>query len=712
MKKTILLSILLLVTTINIFAQSIPNQFKYQAVLRDASGELLINESVDLDIVLLQGSPTGTIVFTENHNLTTTTQGLINLNIGSINDLSMVEWATDTYFVEISINGVVMGTSQLLSVPYALHANTVENDAVDDADADPTNELQNLTDSNLTGTSLEISIENGTSTTIDLSSLQDGTGTDDQNLTGAILTGTNLEISIENGTSTTVDLSSLQDGSGTDDQELTLTGNTLNIENGNNVNFTGWDTDVNDDFDGDYNSLDNQPTIPSSVSDLSDINTTGVTNGQILQFNGTQWIPNNTIWNKSGSNLYYNTGFVGIGTTNPLRLLHLAGNLALIRYEDTDNNVIFDEGISSNGTTWSIYDKTHEKPRLLINTLTGNVGIGTSTSTPIAKLQTLTTSGSQPTAYFGTLSTNGQSTVLEVVAGGNSNPINLLHIVDSTGGAPNLLKIDGPFAKEFIIKNNGNVGIGTINPTAKLDVNSGLNDLALQLESTDQYTDITMKDNSTTDLGIRLSSIANNLILQRGGGNVGVGINVPNAKFHVDNSDNSTPWSTLISTGNNSGFLVDGHESIPLGNRVMQVSNGEANTTMVVLGNGNMGLGTIHPNNKLSIDLNGQNGKGIQFNNSGANLGHIIFGLGGSMALNSSLDYRFEINNTERMRITNNGNIGIGTTTPQAPLHINDFMKLEPRSTAPPSPTKGTIYYDDTDDKLKVYTGSSWENLN
>jgi len=57
-------------------------------------------------------------------------------------------------------------------------------------------------------------------------------------------------------------------------------------------------------------------------------------------------------------------------------------------------------------------------------------------------------------------------------------------------------------------------------------------------------------------------------------------------------------------------------------------------------------------------------------------------------------------------------NIGIGTLNPEAPLHITDFMKLEPRSTAPSSPTKGMIYYDSTDNKLKLYTGSAWENLN
>ncbi len=96
---------------------------------------------------------------------------------------------------------------------------------------------QNIQGSGLSGTNLTIGIENGTSEIVDLAPLQDGTGTDDQNLTSASLTGTTLQIDIENGTSTSVDLAALQDGTGTDDQNIQgcgLTGNilTIGIENG------------------------------------------------------------------------------------------------------------------------------------------------------------------------------------------------------------------------------------------------------------------------------------------------------------------------------------------------------------------------------------------------------------------------------------------------------------------------------------------------
>jgi len=126
-----------------IFAQP-PMSFKYQAVLRDATGQVLANQSVEIGVAILQGSVSGVEVFSETHATTTNSFGLATLEIGSIDPAGFesIDWAIGPYFVQVSVDGAVMGTSQLLSVPFALHAVTVENDNVDDADADPTNELQ------------------------------------------------------------------------------------------------------------------------------------------------------------------------------------------------------------------------------------------------------------------------------------------------------------------------------------------------------------------------------------------------------------------------------------------------------------------------------------------------------------------------------------------------------------------------------------------
>ncbi|WP_456442246.1 beta strand repeat-containing protein, partial [Psychroserpens sp.] len=83
----------------------------------------------------------------------------------------------------------------------------------------------------LTGTTLNLNIENGAGTAIDLAPIQDGIGTDNQNISGSGLSGTDLTIGIENGTSQVINLASLQDGTGTDDQTI----DTFSFNTGTNV---------------------------------------------------------------------------------------------------------------------------------------------------------------------------------------------------------------------------------------------------------------------------------------------------------------------------------------------------------------------------------------------------------------------------------------------------------------------------------------------
>ncbi len=127
MRKLSLLLVFAVLAISSAFAQT-PEQFKYQAVLRNADGDIMASETVNVNIKILQGAADGTEVFSEDHlNINTSAQGLININIGDTEDLSTIDWANDTYFIKISVNGAELGTSQLLSVPYALNAKTAEN---------------------------------------------------------------------------------------------------------------------------------------------------------------------------------------------------------------------------------------------------------------------------------------------------------------------------------------------------------------------------------------------------------------------------------------------------------------------------------------------------------------------------------------------------------------------------------------------------------
>lgn len=100
-----------------------PQAFKYQTVVRDAAGNVQANTTVNIWTDLVQN---GLDVYQENHNnLTTNAFGLVNLNVGRGAVVSgafdAIDWSIPTY-IKVWLNGQEMGTSELLSVPYALYA--------------------------------------------------------------------------------------------------------------------------------------------------------------------------------------------------------------------------------------------------------------------------------------------------------------------------------------------------------------------------------------------------------------------------------------------------------------------------------------------------------------------------------------------------------------------------------------------------------------
>jgi len=123
-KYRVFLSLFILIVSVKgTFAQA-PQGFNYQAVIRDGGGELMSEQAVNLRIDIRQDNPSGTIVFDELHATETNTFGLVNLVVGSVNTeaFSLIDWSDGPYYIEISVNGQVMGVTQLLSVPFALFA--------------------------------------------------------------------------------------------------------------------------------------------------------------------------------------------------------------------------------------------------------------------------------------------------------------------------------------------------------------------------------------------------------------------------------------------------------------------------------------------------------------------------------------------------------------------------------------------------------------
>ncbi|MEZ7941826.1 MAG: hypothetical protein QMB87_10715, partial [Flavobacteriales bacterium] len=135
MKRVFALAAALLLAVM-LWAQS-PEKMSYQSVVRDASNALVASQTVGMQLSILQGTASGTAVYVETQTPTTNLNGLVSLQIGSgalvSGDFTSINWSSGLYFVktEIDLLGgntyTITGTSQLMSVPYALYAKTSGN---------------------------------------------------------------------------------------------------------------------------------------------------------------------------------------------------------------------------------------------------------------------------------------------------------------------------------------------------------------------------------------------------------------------------------------------------------------------------------------------------------------------------------------------------------------------------------------------------------
>ncbi|MFZ4543026.1 MAG: beta strand repeat-containing protein [Saprospiraceae bacterium] len=130
MKNIIRISLLLCLSA-RLLAQA-PEKINYQAIVRDANNVLVASTTIGMQITILQGSATGTAAYVEKQNPTTNVNGLVNVEIGTgmqvLGNFADIIWANGPYFLKTEIdpiggsNYTITGTSQLLSVPYALYS--------------------------------------------------------------------------------------------------------------------------------------------------------------------------------------------------------------------------------------------------------------------------------------------------------------------------------------------------------------------------------------------------------------------------------------------------------------------------------------------------------------------------------------------------------------------------------------------------------------
>ncbi|MBI5218917.1 MAG: tail fiber domain-containing protein [Bacteroidia bacterium] len=415
--KKFLVSVISLLISATIFAQS-PHAFNYQAVVRNSSGTVIPNHDISFRINILQGSATGASVYSEEHSATTNPFGLVNLEVGngtnSSGNFSTIEWGNNSYYIkiELDINGgnnyTVMGTNQLLSVPYALYSPgnykagngiSISNDTIKNTSPNQLVTLTNGSGISVTGTYPDFTITN---TNPDQTISLTGTG-------ATTVTGTYPSFTIHSTDSNTT----YNAGTGIDitggtitntepDQAITLSGTGATTVTGMYPNFTINSTDSNTMYQAGTGLSMNGTTFSAdfgtSAGTIAEGNhthpdyTAGGSNGNI-QFNNNGTFGGNTnlFWDNANSRL-------GIGTSSPTTSLHLNGTLRITDDSEGSGKILTSDALGN--AIWSSPvigfsdGDTNYIPKFISSNSLGNslmfqngTRIGLGTTVPSGRLQ-------------------------------------------------------------------------------------------------------------------------------------------------------------------------------------------------------------------------------------------------------------------------------------------------------------------------------------
>jgi hypothetical protein len=203
--KKIFILFSFVIAGITLFAQA-PDKMSYQAVIRNASNNLVTSSPVGMRISILQGSVSGPAAYIETQTPVTNINGLVSIEIGSgvvvSGTFTSIDWTLGPYFIKTETDPTggtsytITGTSQLLSVPYALYARNAgniptnvsafTNDAgylTAEVDGSTSNELQTISRTGLT-----VTLSNGGGSYTDSVNVYTaGTGV---NITGNVISAT------------------------------------------------------------------------------------------------------------------------------------------------------------------------------------------------------------------------------------------------------------------------------------------------------------------------------------------------------------------------------------------------------------------------------------------------------------------------------------------------------------------------------------------
>ena len=304
------------------------------------------------------------------------------------------------------------------------------------------------------------------------------------------------------------------------------------------------------------------------------------------------------------------------------------------------------------------------------------------------------------------LQTNGSGQLAWALNGnGDISGSGTANTVTKFTGAKTIILGDGPIT--FSGNNStftGNVGIGTNAPVSRLEVyggTSGTNDVdryvRFKASNGEKRFDFYMGGTgNASSLGMYTSDgTTKNVQIAAGGtsyfngGNVGIGTTSPSYNLDVESTTVNNQTIARFSSSGGVRAIIN-TDSDDDGSFSLYDKNDAAQVLIRSLGSsyfngGNVGIGTTSPSAKLMIETGSDEGIRIYRSGANANFGAIEFRNNDDSATNSRIgfnanemrleatnQFRFVTNSSDRMFINSIGNIGIGTTSPSAPLHISN----------------------------------------
>ncbi|MDB0007339.1 hypothetical protein N9E30_05240 [Flavobacteriales bacterium] len=322
----------------------------------------------------------------------------------------------------------------------------------------------------------------------------------------------------------------------------------------------------------------------------------------------------------------------------------------------------------------------------------------------------------------------------------------------------------GVMNENFVINSLGYTGIGTTDPIATLHIEPEFPAKGLLVNTEYANGGIYIQNNANTSAKLFLNQVGSvngqsyYLVSRNDGqfvignasngivdmltidslGNIGITEEAPKADLHITDENDFT--DVLIESG---GDFEDASLWLKNPSKTWRIHGDQNDSDKFKIGLwtdyseiggsilmeypfvidtiGRLGVGAPSPNANLHVydqdsvvlkvqtNSNGQSGAYLRLNEDNTTGGYVHYKSSGDNSNALRLGTATIENGDLNMLTLRAGNVGVNTDNPQQILHVNDVMRLEPREIAPEDPSKGDIYMDDVDNKLKYFDGNEWQ---